>query len=165
MGLAQARPNNYITSKRYSVGARLSDRTRYWFGKDAPDTLYALLFRHNKWSASNSLATNRPKKHLVFVIHVFWHRRYGPLPNQFVPFGSPWTIANSFLKSILVFGETDFITPSAHLPSSCYYCRYLTGGDIQLYYCVLLQICGKHQRVVQKNTCAHLKLTGKYAFS
>ena len=27
----------YNYSKRYSVGARLSGRTRYWFGKDAPD--------------------------------------------------------------------------------------------------------------------------------
>ena len=35
---------NY-TSKRYSVGARLPDRTRYWFGKDAPDSLYVLLCR------------------------------------------------------------------------------------------------------------------------
>ena len=33
---------------------------------------------------------------------------------------------------------------------------------MQLYYCALLEIRGKHQRVVQKSICAHLKLTGKY---
>ena len=64
-----------------------------------------------------------------------------------------YTIANSFLKSILVFEERDFITPSTHLPSSCNYIlqiSYITGGGIQLYYFALLQIRGKHQRVVQK---------------
>ena len=42
-----------ITSKRYSIGTRLSGCTRYWFGKDAPDSLYILLCRYIQSQATH----------------------------------------------------------------------------------------------------------------
>ena len=69
----QQHAGEYITSKCYSVGARLSGRTRYWcnrsvikrcnlpvsdmymnvFGKDAPDSLYVLLCRYIRSQATH----------------------------------------------------------------------------------------------------------------
>ena len=70
-----------------------------------------------------------------------------------------------YITNWVISRARDFIMPSTHLPSSCYYILQISyWGWYPVYYCALLEIRGKHQRVVQKSTCAHLKLTGKYAF-
>ena len=53
-----------------------------------------------------------PPRVCTLVLFIYICVLTAPLPNQFELFGRPLTTANSFLKSIFVFGERDFITPS-----------------------------------------------------
>ena len=68
-----------------------------------------------------------------------------------------------------MFGERDFNTPSIptfQVPATIY--NYIADkllGVVSSYIIVhFYKYAEKHQRVVQKSTCAHLKLTGKHAF-
>ena len=66
-------------------------------------------------------------------------------------------MANSSRKSILLFGLPTFQVPATIADKLL--------GVVSRYIIVHCnKYVEKHQRVVQKSTCAHLKLTGKHAF-